>query len=444
MAQATGDVEATVAQARRAIELAAPDDHLSRGGAAGFLGLAAWAAGDLSTAVDTFSDAVSEVHAAGNLTDELGMTVVLACMWLARGRPTEAQRLHEHALAVAERQPDVAATVVGDLHVGLADVLREQGDLDAAAAHLQAARELGDPASLPENRFRWYTAMAGLLQARDDLDGAIAMLDDAERLYLPGFFPDVRPIPAARARVHIARGELAEAWAWAQRRHVGLDDPPVYLAEFDQLTLARLLIAQTRTERDPPGEAGQSSSGSLDDVQPLLTRVLADAEAHGRGGSLLDARLVRALAYDTAGAADEAMTELTAALTAGVPAGWVRIFLDEGQPVERLLQEAAPRADCGGHARLLLASAAASHPVAAELSAPAGPARTGTPTDEELSEREVEVVRLLATDLSGPEIARQLFVSINTLRTHTKHIFTKLGVNTRRAAVRRATELDLL
>ncbi len=438
MAQATGDVQATIAQARRALDLAAPDDHLSRGGASGFLGLAAWAAGDLSTAVDTFNDAVTSLHAAGNRTDELGMTVVLAGMWLGRGRPTEAQRLLEQSLAAAERQPDVAATVVGDLHVGLADVLREKGDLDEAAAHLQVARELGAAASLPENRFRWYAAMAGLLQARGDLDGAVAMLDDAERHYLPGFFPDVRPLAAVRARVRIAQGQLDDASAWAQRREVAVGDPPTYLAEYDQLTLARLLVAQARGEGQPP-------SDSVDGVHALVTRVLADAEAHDRVGSQLDARLVRAQAYDAAGAADDALAELARALTDGVPAGWVRIFLDEGRPMERLLQEAVARADCGEQARLVLASAAASHRDPGErLAASAGASSVVTPMDEELSDRELEVVRLLATDLSGPEIARQLFVSINTLRTHSKHIFTKLGVNTRRAAVRRASELGLL
>ena len=133
--------------------------------------------------------------------------------WPACGSPAAARRGTTAATSGRSRpphgHPGSLLSTTGDLHVGLADVLREQGDLDAAANHLQAARELGDRASLLENRHRWYTAMAGLLQARGDLDGAARMLDDAEPLYLPGFFPDVRPIPASRARVRIAQGRLA-------------------------------------------------------------------------------------------------------------------------------------------------------------------------------------------------------------------------------------------
>jgi len=189
-----------------------------------------------------------------------------------------------------------------------------------------------------------------------------------------------------------------------------------YLTEYDQLTLARLLVAE----------------GDARDALGLLDRVLDVAQAAGRVGSLVEAGLVRALAHRANGDADSAAADLAAALTDGVPAGYCRLFLDEGQPMAELLEQVARAGpqDVRMHAEQLRA-AGQRPPV------PAGPA------SDELSERELEVLRLLGTELSGPEIAGELFVSVNTLRTHTKHIFTKLRVNTRRAAVRRAADLGL-
>jgi LuxR family maltose regulon positive regulatory protein len=420
VAQARGDVAGTVAHARRGLAVAGPEDHFPRGAAAGFVGLATWAAGDLDTAVDTFTEAVASLHAAGMVADELGATVVLASMWLSRGRPDQARQHYERVLAAAEGHPGPVLPTTGDLHVGLADVLREQGELGAAAEHLAIARELGDRASLQENRHRWYTVTAALRQAWGDLDGAVAMLDQAEPLFLPGYFPDVRPIAATRARARILQGRLDDARAWARERGVAPTNPPTYLAEYDLLTLARLLVAE--------GDA----RGAL----ALLDRLLGAARAAGRDGSLIEAGLVRALAHHVAGDTDAATTDLAAALTAGVPAGYCRLFLDEGEPLAVLLGQVARTAghDVRRHAEHLLT--AARRPSAPAPSLPAG--------SEALSARELEVLRLLATDLTGPEIARQLFVSVNTLRTHTKHIFTKLDVGTRRAAVRRAVDVGLI
>ena len=419
VAQARGDVDGTVAHARRALALAGPEDHFPRGAAAGFVGLAAWAAGDLGTAVDTFTEAVASLRAAGMVADELGATVVLANMWLARGRPVEARRLYERALAAAESHPGPVLSTTGDLHVGLADVLREQGDLDAAAEHLEAARELGDRASLLENRHRWYTATAALLRAHGDLDGAVAMLDRAEPLFLPGYFPDVRPIAATRARVRIAQGRLDDARAWARERGVAPTDPPTYLAEHDQLTLARLLVAE-----------GDRAT-ALAPARPACW-----TPRRRRAATAAWSRRAWCGRWPTTRTATRTRRRPTSPPPSPRGAGRLLPALPrrgtaDGRAARAVARAAPP--DVRTHAEHLLA-AAQSRPAPAP--APA--------SEDGLSERELEVLRLLATELSGPEIARQLFVSVNTLRTHTKHIFTKLDVNTRRAAVRRATDLGLL
>ncbi len=326
VAQARGDVDGTVAHARRALALAGPEDHFPRGAAAGFVGLAAWAAGDLGTAVDTFTEAVASLHAAGMVADELGATVVLANMWLARGRPVEARRLYERALAAAESHPGPVLSTTGDLHVGLADVLREQGNLDAAAEHLEVARELGDRASLLENRHRWYTAN-GRTAAGDEATSTARSRCSTRpsRCSCPATSRTCGRSPRPGRGCGSLQGRLDDARAWARERGVAPTDPPTYLAEYDQLTLARLLVAE----------------GDAREALDLLDRVLDVAQAAGRDGSLIEARLVRALAHHANGDADAAAADLAAALTAGVPAGYCRLFLDEGQPMAELLGRVA-------------------------------------------------------------------------------------------------------
>ena len=425
LAQARGDVAGTAEHARRALDLAGPGDHLARGGAAGFLGLAAWSAGDVSSALSTFTQAVASLHAAGNLVDELSSTVVLADMWLAAGRPSKARQLYQRVMRLAAAQGEPTPQGTADLHVGLSEIDREVGDLLSAKGHLETAAAFGERASTPHNRYRWFVAMGRVADAEGDPDRAVTLLDQAERLYLRGVLPEVRPIAAMKARIWITQGLLADAAGWARDRGVSATDDVGHLSEFDHLTLVRLHIARHRAHPD---------ARAIDQAAGLLDRLLDAAETSDRAGSLVEIRMLQALAHDAQGDRPRAREALGRALAeAPEPDGYARLFLDEGARMTALLRDAEHHGVAGDHARRLLGFGA---PESGHSPAPssAGP----------LTDRELQVLRLLDSELTGPQIARELYVSHNTLRTHTKHIFAKLEVTTRRAAVRRARERGLL
>ncbi|HEY5845932.1 MAG TPA: LuxR C-terminal-related transcriptional regulator [Nakamurella sp.] len=446
LAQARGDVATTMDHARHALDLAGPDDHFVRGAAGGFLGFAAWAAGDVDQALSTFSDAVRSLHAAGYLVDELDSTVVLGDMWMTAGRPGQARRIYEQALVTATAHGEPYPRATADLHVGLAELDRELNDLTGAQAHLDVAKVLGERASITENRHHWYVAAAQVRAATGDHATAIELLDQAQALYRPGTYPDIRPIPAMRTRVHIAAGNLDAAKRWADDHDVDMGDDVTFLREYNQLTLVRLHLAghhRAATAQDSPATA----AAPLDELSQWLHRLYADAEPT-RAGTLLEIGMLQALTLHAAGRRDEALAELDRALArAPEPENYVRLFLDEGAPMLALLHDAPGNREtdaAGRHARRLLAASrgsARSGTIGGITDAPVG---DGESLVAPLSDREMQVLRLLDSDLTGPEIARRLYVSLNTLRTHTKRIFTKLGVRNRSAAVRRGRQLGLL
>ncbi len=435
LAQAHGDATGTAIHARRALQVAGPDDHLARGGAAGFLGFAAWAQGEVSGALETFTQAVASLHAAGSLVDGLSGTVVLADLWLVAGRPGEARRLCAQALTAAAAHGAPVARAAAELHVALSELDVEVGDLDSARHHLDAAAALAHRVATNESRYRWFVAGALLSRAGGASDEAIQHLNEAEQLYRPGFFPQVRPIAAIKARTWIAQGKLSEAADWARVRGVSATDEARYLSEFDHLTLVRLLLAQHRAP---------SATSALDSAAALLDRLHESAQTAKRAGSLLEIRLLQALVQDAQGHRSRALETLAQALEqAPEPDGYLRLFLNEGVAMVSLLCDVESDGPAGHQARRLVtggapaaAATAATTPNARQLAAQSG--------FESLTDRELQVLRLLDSGLTGPQIARELFVTHNTVRTHTQHIFTKLGVTNRRTAVLRARARGLL
>jgi LuxR family maltose regulon positive regulatory protein len=424
LALARGDVPGTVTYARRALDVAPEDDYLTRGGAAGFLGLASWTSGDLEAAHRTYADGMASLQKAGNIADAINGAITLAAIRMAQGRLREAMRTYAWGLQLALEQGVPVMRGAADMHVGMSELHRERDDLPAATQHLLRSKELGEHTGFPQNRYRWRVAMARIREAEGDLAGALDLLDQAERLYMSDFSPNVRPIPALKARVWIAQGRLGEAIDWARAQSLSAHDDLSYGREFEHITLARLLLTQYTSDR---------TDHSIRAASGLLEHLLQAAEAGERTGSVIEILVLQALAHYAQGDIPAALVPLQQALTLAEPEGYVRMFVDEGPPMAALLEATAKHGSAPAYVRRLLASL--------------GKAVDRTPVRhgiiEPLSMRELDVLRLLRTDLTGPEIARELMVSLHTMRTHTNNIYSKLGVNNRRAAVRRATELDL-
>ena len=310
------------------------------------------------------------------------------------------------------------------MHVGLAALLIGRNDLHAAAHQLEIATGLGDHAGLPQNAYRSRVAAAQLSAARGNLDEAAGLLDEAAAFYNTDYSPPTHPVAARAARVDLLRGDLDAARRWARDANVTIDDELRYVREFEHATLARVLIAAHDVGRD---------DALLRDAMTLLDRLLDAAQGCNWTGSIVEILLLRAAAHHAEGALTAAIDSLDRALALAAAEGHVRVFLDITPSLEPLLRDASLDGDAGRHRGRVLA--AMSGPVARGQSGPA----SSRPVDD-LTGRERDVLRLLRTELSGPEIARELHVSLNTLRTHTKSIFTKLGATNRREAIRIAAE----
>jgi LuxR family maltose regulon positive regulatory protein len=241
-----------------------------------------------------------------------------------------------------------------------------------------------------------------------------------------------------KARIWVAQGKLTKALEWVREQGLSVDDAPSYLREFEHVTLARVLIARYKSDRE---------TGSIHEAIGLLERLLHAAEEGGRMGSVIEILALLALAHQAQGNITTALVPLERALTLAEPEGYVRIFVDEGEPMAELLTRMKDESGrMKEYIHKLLAAFGNTnefHPSHLHF-AQAQVSFILQPLIEPLSENELEVLRLLRTELSGPEIARQRMVSLSTIRTHTQHIYAKLGVNNRRAAVRRAEELGLL
>ena len=439
LALVRGDLAGTIEHAEAALASAAADDLVTTASASALKGLASWSRGEIDAAHQAYASAANGLAAAGYVADVLACTVTLVELELAAGRLRQAERTVAAALRLADAESagteaaGIPVRGTADMWVALGRVTWERGDLAATADHLNRAADLGEAAGLPQQPYRWRVGMAQLRAAENDIEAADALLKEAERLYAGDFSPDARPVAATRARVLARAGHLAEARSWVRSRDLSANDELTYLREYEHLTLAAVLLADHTATGD---------RAPLTDATARLERLMSAAEAGGRVRVLIEMLVLHALATEAAGRRQQGLRSLRRAVDLAEPEGWVRVFIDEGEPARRLLELLAEGDRPPSFLPVLRAAAATSKPASAPLGQPTGEGAEQVLV-EPLSARERQVLRFLASDLDGPAIARALSVSLPTVRTHTQHIYAKLGVTNRRAAVRRGHQLNL-
>lgn len=434
---ALGDMPGTVKYAQQALDLLPQEEHLRRGTPAALLGLALWSDGKLIEAQEAFAEAMSSYEKAGNILFVITGAYVLADMKVAQGRLHQAAKIYEDALQLAQAQDEIVMHGTADLYTGLSELNLELNNLEMAKEYLLQSKTLGKDATLPRWHYRWCLAQAKIEEAERNLDAALAALDEAENHYVRGPVPDVRSTLAMKARVWLRQGRLTAVHHWINAQKLSIDDDLHYLREFDHITLARLRLAQFKQS---------GSEESIAEGLALLSRLLQAAETGQRMGSVLEILVLQALAREAKGDTPTALTSLQRALALAEPEDYVRTFVAEGLPMAGLLQklQAADSEQQLYLSQLLAAfgNQNALHPASGIPSTGSGQAPQ--PLIEPLSERELEVLQLVAQGLSNREIGERLFLALPTVKGHNRNIYSKLNVTRRTEAVARARELGIL
>jgi LuxR family maltose regulon positive regulatory protein len=436
LAEFRGDAEGMTAFASRALGELGEDEWMLASLAGERLAVAEWLRGRLDEAEHAIASRAAGFRAAGEPTMAAWGGYYLGLVQRAQGRLDAAVQTYRQVLEITALPGRPALPAAGIAFVGLAEVAYQRNDLDAALHHLTEGIALCRQVIYTPPLATGLAALAWIRQARGDPAGALEAMADAERAG-PGTAVTslLNPVPAQRARLLLAQGQVTAAAEWAADRGLSPGDEPPYSREPEYLVLARVLLAQQE-----PGPA-----------LALLERLRAAAAAQSRIGSIIEIGALQALALAAVGEQDSAAETAAQALALGCPQGYVRVFADEGASMQALLtrlvagqrdRQAAPRAaGLGCLAAVLRAFGGPGQ-------APAQP-RNAAPAAapgliDQLTARELEILVLLATGAPNPRIAEELVVTLDTVKKHVTHILGKLGAANRTEAVTRARQLGLI
>jgi LuxR family maltose regulon positive regulatory protein len=428
-----GRVPDALELSRRALEELPDDDLFLRSVAAWSLSLSRLAEGDLAAGRKALEELVVMSQEMGNVVVAAMALCSLAAFHKRQGRLREAKALYERALELATDDRGHRLPVVSEPLMGLGEIWREWNELELAARNItegiEWTKQWAETSALDG-----YMSLARLEQAKGDVDSAHEAIRKAQQLAVQFNATELDDLMVAllQARLWIAQGNIEAAQRWVEEHEPdkGASGTELHreaffatsrLQKYRDLVVARVLIAQDR-----PAEALKS-----------LELLLPGMEQQRRIDLALEILVLKALSHQALGDYEQALGALGRALSLAEPGGYVRTFLDEGSPMARLLYQAAARGIAPQYTGKLLAAFPAAEAVE-------GFQVSAMELVEPLTERELEVLRLIAEGLSNQEIAQQLFLSLSTVKWHTHNIYGKLGVHNRTQAVAKARALGML
>jgi LuxR family maltose regulon positive regulatory protein len=440
------------AMAQEALEQLPEGEFFLRSIAAWNVGISLLLSGEIEAGSQAFEEVARMGLKAGNVLMSVSALCHLAELRMSQAAYREAEGIYRRALQSALDAQGRPLPIGGMALIGLGEISREWNELETATRYvtegIECTSRWGDFGALDG-----YIAMARIRQAQSDVQGARDSLQKAQRIALLFDVTDLDDLVVAihQVRLWLAQGDVEAAVHWLAERGYSLAEAPQTRAEVRLPELEKaddlinrhmrsyedLLMARTLLALDRPADA-----------LPLLDQHIAMLEQQGRRRSrrMIEVLSQKALALQAQGDVDQALTCLESALSIAEPGGLMRIFVDEGEPMLQLLRQAAARGIALGYVRQLIAA----YDLPAQAGMGRAPGDTHTPTQimqplvEPLSKREMDVLRLLATGMSNPEIANELYIATSTVRSHLKNIYGKLDVHKRWDAVHRAEELGLL
>jgi LuxR family maltose regulon positive regulatory protein len=428
----SGDLISTIALSRQGLAQLSNQDAMLRPRITLDLTIAHYLLGEFEPALQLLTETVASGQTAQKLLSTLSAIYLKTQILRAQGALGQALQLcqEELDLIIGRGWQDFPAASF--LYIVLGDLLRERNELIMAAQYLEKGIKLGQEGGNPYVLIAGHTWLAWLRQTQGDVVGSHQFIGTALQLVqekqVSRFWP--LPLPACyQARLWIAQGNLAAAAHWAEATGLNPADPPVaYLYEAEYITLAHLMIAQC----------------NLEAAEGLLSLLYRAAASAGRNGSLIEILILQAINFAAQESNEMASDALQQALTLAESEDYIRMFLDEGKPMQLALIDCQSKikrkmsSDVDGESLRLLAY---TDKLLAEFSQSD---LIEKPKNEiileTLSERELDVLRLIATGRTNQEIADILVIAVSTVKSHINSLYSKLGTQRRTEAILIARE----